>query len=271
MPPEGAPHLEASDDEGKSEEPDQGQHEHQHRQTPIAESRGAMWKKFLKDLQEPVQTIPLLFCERIASKEAPVVLRAVQRIYTGIRMLGLSVRRIHSDQGRGFCNRLMDSWCASRDICSIFSIPSDPKGNGCIEAFVGLVKAGVRSLLSASQLSPRHWPGAARQWTEQRLRRSLACLGAQEPRALTPFGTKVAVRNRAWNRKAPHDSRTIQGTAIGPSMRTAGATVLRIEDPEESAVFRFYVAPVTYKAVQDVVKFQGAEQDEASAQGVKLH
>ena len=83
----------------ESEEPDEGQHEDQHRQTPTAASRDAMWRKVLKDLQEPVE---LLFCEPVGSKKAPVGLRALQRIYTRFR-LEPALTHAHSQTQRLHC------------------------------------------------------------------------------------------------------------------------------------------------------------------------
>ena len=98
-----------------------------------------------------------------------MTLRAIQRIYTRIRLLNLEVRRLHSDSGREFANAFVEKWALARDIAVTASVPSDPKSNGRIENVVGRCKAGIRGLLIQSALPHACWPHLARQWGEQRL------------------------------------------------------------------------------------------------------
>ena len=214
------------------------------------------WKAIISELTEPVEVVPLIFVEPIASKRAATTLRGLQRIYTRIRLLNYTVRRIHSDSGREFANTLLEKWALSRDIALTASVPSDPRSNGRVEGVVGRCKAGIRGLLIQSGLPHKCWPHLARQWGEQKLRWALQKLGAETPRRpLVPAGTLVTVKKkREWNRKTPWSSKTVQGTAVAPSVRVPNATVIRIQEDDD---VRLYVAPVVYTHVKEPVRFVG--------------
>ena len=92
------------------------------------------WKETISQLKDPVEIVPLVFVEPVASKRASVTLRAIQRVYTRIRLLNLGVRRLHSDSGREFANSLLERWALARDIAVTASVPSDPKSNGRVES-----------------------------------------------------------------------------------------------------------------------------------------
>ena len=171
----------------------------------------------------------------------------------GIQGLGLTVRRLHTDGGREFCNKTLDAWALARDLQHTYSVPSDPKSNGRIENWVKHAKAGVRTLLcSQTDKDTSHWPSALRQWAEQRLRKSLKILHVPDPiRPLPPYGTQVLVKNRQWSRKTPHDAKAMSGKVMCPSANIPNASVLLLGNGQ------FYVAPVVYRGVMDPVSFHG--------------
>ena len=221
-----------------------------------AEAWNEKWRATIEQLKDPVEIVPLVFVEPIASKRAIVTLRAIQRIYTRIRLLNLGVRRLHSDSGREFANAALERWALARDIALTASVPSDPKSNGRIESVVGRCKAGIRGLLIQSGLPTMCWPHLARQWGEQCLQRGLDRLGAEaRKRPLVPAGTLVTVKKREWSRKTPWSSKAVQGFAVAPSVRVPNATVVRIVDEDDQV--RLYVAPVVYSHVREPVRFAG--------------
>ena len=125
------------------------------------------WRREAAILQEPVPTHDINFCEPLTSKKSSEVLKAIQRVWVRIQGLGLTVRRLHTDGGREFCNRSLDAWALARDLHHTYSVPSDPKSNGRIENWVKHAKAGVRTLLcSQKDKDTSHWPSALRQWAE---------------------------------------------------------------------------------------------------------
>ena len=67
------------------------------------------WEEAIPELPKPVRVVPLIFAEPIASKKASVVLRAIQRVYSKTRLQGLSVRRLHTDNGREFNNKIQQT------------------------------------------------------------------------------------------------------------------------------------------------------------------
>ena len=222
------------------------------------------WRAIVEHLTDPVEVVPLVFVEPIASKRAPATLKGLQRIYTRIRLLNYAVRRIHSDSGREFANSLFEKWALARDIAVTASIPSDPRSNGRVEGVVGQCKAGIRGLLIQSGLAPRCWPHLARQWAEQKLRWGLSKLGAETPkRALVPAGTVVTVKKREWSRKTPWSSKAVQGVAVAPSVRVPDATIIRIE---EDGQHRLYIAPVVYTDVKEPIRFVGTAETASLAE-----
>ena len=183
---------EEEEEEGGDGEQDPGPAEMDRRRREGEEA----WRRTASKLQEPVPVHDLIFCEPLCSKRSAEVLRAVQRIWVKILGLGLTVRRLHTDGGREFCNRQLDAWALARDLHHTYSVASDPKSNGRIENWVKHAKSGIRTLLcSQKEQGAEHWPSALRQWTEQRLRRSLKILHVPDPiRPLPPFGAQVLVK-----------------------------------------------------------------------------
>ena len=216
------------------------------------------WQREADKLQEPVPVHDLIFCEPLVSKTSSEVLRAIQRVWVRILGLGLTVRRLHSDGGREFCNKALDAWALARDLPHTFSVPSDPKSNGRIENWVKHAKAGIRTLLcSEKDPDTTQWPSALRQWAEQRLRKSLKLLSVPDPiRPLPPFGTKVMIKNRQWSRKTPHDPKAMTGKVLCPAANIPNASVLVLDNGQ------FYVAPVVYRDVLEPVSFQGEIADD---------
>ena len=88
------------------------------------------WRAEAERLREPVKVKHLVFAEPLPSKKGPVVLKGLQKIYTRIRQMGLSVRRLHTDKGREFNNRVLEQWALSRDIYHTMSVPGTPGGMG---------------------------------------------------------------------------------------------------------------------------------------------
>ena len=220
--------------------------------------REERWKAEMANLRKPVTVKHLVFAVPIPKKRGTCVLKALQHVHSRIRQLGLSVRRLHTDNGREFRNKLLEDWCQARDVYHTTSVPSDPRSNGLAEAFVNLAKCGIRTLLANAKAPVTDWPHAARHWAE---------LGSPPRRSLVPFGIPVVVKKREWTRKTPHDSKTLSGTALGPSARTPGSTVVRIPDNEGG--HRLYTTPVVYERVREPVRFVGQEQQDKPKRRVR--
>ena len=221
------------------------------------------WKKTMQELTRPVKIVPVVFVEPIPNKKATTTLKAIQRVYTRIRLLNLGVRRIHTDSGREFANALLEKWALSRDIALTASVPSDPKSNGRIESMVGSCKSAIRGLLLQSRLPSCCWPHCARQWEAQKQDAAIAVLGGPpRKRPLVPSGTKVVVKRREWTQKTPWTSKTVEGIAVAPSVRVPGATIVRIPAPTEDnpQAVTLYIAPVVYTEVKTAVQFEGVAQ-----------
>ena len=227
----------------------------------------AKWKEICRELRAPVKIHNLIFAEPVCSKRGGEVLRAVQKIYTQIRLLSLAVRRVHSDKGREFCNSALESWAEARDIAVTYSAPEDPRSNGRAEAIVGLAKNGIRAILRSCPTLPKGcWPHAARQWQSQRFEASIKILGGYpRKRPIVPFGTQVVCKKREWHRRnEAFDSKAVSGVAVCPASRVSGATIVRIEHskPNGSKHVQFYTAPVVYTEVREPVQFVGEEVDD---------
>ena len=215
------------------------------------------WHREAAKLQEPVAIHDVIFVEPLTSKKSSEVLKAIQRVWVRILGLGFTVRRLHTDGGREFCNKHLDAWALARDLHHTYSVPSDPKSNGRIENWVKHAKAGVRTLLcSQESKDDTHWPSALRQWAEQRLRNSLKILHVPDPvRPLPPFNTMVTVKNRLWSRKTPHDAKAMSGRVMRPAANIPNASVILLENGH------FYIAPVVYQDVLEPVTFHGSVAD----------
>ena len=231
--------------------------------TRAREDGDARWKAIAAELRAPVKIHNIVFAEPLCTKRGPEVLRAIQKIYSEVRLMNLGVRRIHSDQGREFSNENLETWANSRDIAVTYSPPEDPRSNGRAESQVNLAKNGIRALLRAAPNLPSSaWPHAARQWAAQRFEQSMKLLGGlPRKRPIVPFGTQVTVKQREWLRKrAPFSSKAVSGVAVCPASRINGATIVRLVNHEDGHEHvRFHTASVVYEAVKSPVRFVGEE------------
>ncbi|OLP86021.1 Retrovirus-related Pol polyprotein from transposon TNT 1-94 [Symbiodinium microadriaticum] len=91
--------------------------------TRAREDGDARWKAIAAELRAPVKIHNIVFAEPLCTKRGPEVLRAIQKIYSEVRLMNLGVRRIHSDQGREFSNENLETWANSRDIAVTYSPP----------------------------------------------------------------------------------------------------------------------------------------------------
>ena len=135
--------------------------------------------------------------------------------------------RVHSDKGKEFVNKTLDSALKSLTISQTFTGADDPQANGTSERLVGQLKRDARALLCRAQLEGKTflWPFAIRH----------ACFLRREPvrvtRKLPQFGTQVVVRIR--NPKTKPESkcdftpRGQEGTYLGvcETVRPLGAFV----------------------------------------------
>ena len=139
----------------------------------------------------------LTFAEPIADRNVHNVLPAIAKIYARLRSLGCPVYRMHSDRAREFLAKPVHQWCLDRGIVQTMTPGSAFKTNGRAENEVGMIKKGVRTLISAGACPLDRWPLAVRHVGERRLRNQLNHAGWPVGKLLR-FGSKAYALKKSW-------------------------------------------------------------------------
>ena len=143
------------------------------------------------------KAVEVPFFVPLRSKKAPVVLKGVAEMVMQIQILGLTVRRIHSDRGREFNNEALKKFCGVRSFIKTTTTGDDYKMNGRCEGFIGRGKNAVRTLLMARAQPARMWAFAFRHHVAHIQQMVMSQIGlAKLP--MPPFGTKVYVKRCSW-------------------------------------------------------------------------
>ena len=191
----------------------------------------------------PVIEVP--FIRMLPDKSQATVTQALMAMIAQLKYEGFALRRLHSDRGREFNNHLGHRLCRQREVYQTFTQGDAPQQNGRVEAFHARLKGRTRTLLKGADASPADWPYAMRTAHASMLSRALATLGRQ-PLLPLPFGTRVQVRTRSWERDLWSD-RVQAATILAPSIETCKGHVVRTDDGvllHTTAVFRGAVRDV---------------------------
>ena len=154
------------------------------------------WMRLINESKD-VTVRNLTFAEPIADRNVHNVLPAIAKIYARLRSLGCPVYRMHSDRAREFLARPVHQWCLDRGIVQTMTPGSAFKTNGRAENEVGMIKKGVRTLISAQACPLDRWPLAVRHVGERRLRNQLNHAGWPVGRLLR-FGSKAYALKKSW-------------------------------------------------------------------------
>ena len=177
-------------------------------------------------LQEcPTLEVPLL--RVLPNKSQQSVAQALAPMITHLRYEGFMIRRLRSDRGREFNNVLVQRLCRQRDLCQTFTQGDDPMQNGRVEGYHARLKGKTRTLLKASSADPRDWPYAMRTAQAAMWAKAMQRFGRSSSYPL-PFGTRVKVRTRSWERYGDVWSDRVQdATVLAPSVETCKGHVVR--------------------------------------------
>ena len=191
-------------------------------------------------LQEcPTLEIPLL--RTLPDKSQQSVARGLAAILRHLRYEGFMVRRLHSDRGREFNNNLAQKLCHQRDVHQTFTQGDDAKQNGRVESFHARLKGQARSLIKAAAASTQDWPFAMRTAQAAMWAKAMHRLGRPSWQPL-PFGTRVKVRTRSWERYGDVWADRVQDAVVlAPSVETCKGHVARTHSGtlmHTTAVFR---------------------------------
>lgn len=146
----------------------------------------------LKKKYKPSKVVTMMLCVPLISKSAQEVLAGTQELFTRLRH-GYPVGRVHTDQGREFCNGSFRRWCLERGLARTTSCPDERAQNERAEAAINSIKQRVRRLLHGAGMDVAWWPVAARHVVELERRRR-----ERITERLPQFGQPVVVKKRSW-------------------------------------------------------------------------
>ena len=196
-----APHEQGLPADGPQDEPDPLQEEAVPDLVEDDEVKSAYgmhdtWMRLITESKD-VTVRNLTFAEPIADRNVHNVLPAIAKIYARLRSLGCPVYRMHSDRAREFLAKPVHQWCLDRGIVQTMTPGSAFKTNGRAENEVGMIKKGVRTLISAGACPLDRWPLAVRHVGERRLRNQLNHAGWPVGKLLR-FGSKAYALKKSW-------------------------------------------------------------------------
>ncbi|SGY12370.1 BQ5605_C011g06486 [Microbotryum silenes-dioicae] len=94
----------------------------------------------------------------LKTKSAEEVTRVWITFRQGVeKMAGRKIKRVHTDNGTEFTNKLIGADFQSQSILHETSAPYTPQQNGTVERFNGLLMVIIRAVLAASKLSWKYW------------------------------------------------------------------------------------------------------------------
>ena len=189
------------------------------------------WKAAVeKEQVKDVKLVEVPFFFPLTSKASGEVLASTKEILLQVRRLGLVVKRVHTDCGREFVNKGFRALCRDRGFIRTTTGGDNFRSNGRVEALVGRAKNGVRTMLSASTLGSEAWSFAMRHYVARVQWSVVTQLGGRYPR-LPPFGTKVFVKQRSWQRvKDEFTEKVVAAKVLCPSLDVAKGFLVKTED-----------------------------------------
>ncbi|CAE7344971.1 unnamed protein product, partial [Symbiodinium necroappetens] len=188
------------------------------------------WADQEKERLRTSKMYELPFVVPLPNKREETVLDGIAFMITQIQALGYCVTRLHSDRGREFCNKRLRSFLRHRGIFKTTSEGDHYQQNGRVEGMINRIKRQARVLMTAASVEHRYWPFAL-QHVAARMRSRLSPALGGPPSNVLPFGTKVYVRNRRWNRKGQRwAARGLVGTVLAPSVEVTKGHVVLLSD-----------------------------------------
>ena len=98
----------------EKKEPAQGSLEEDERPEEVEQEKPT--EEELKKKNKPTKVVTMMLCVPLGSKSAQEVLAGTQELFTRLRRHGYPVGRVHTDQGREFCNGSFRRWCLERGL-----------------------------------------------------------------------------------------------------------------------------------------------------------
>ena len=194
------------------------------------ETMNQEWADQEKEQLGASKMFELPFVVPLPNKREETVLDGIAFMITQIQALGYCVTRLHSDKGREFCNKRLRSFLRYRGIFKTTSEGDHYQQNGRVEGMINRIKRQARVLMTAAAVEHQYWPFAL-QHVASRMRSRLSPVLGGPPTNVLPFGTKVYVRNRRWNRKGQRwAARGLVGTVLAPSVEVTKGHVVLLSD-----------------------------------------
>lgn len=158
------------------------------------------------------------------------------------RFLGTKLKAIRTDNGREFVNENFEVYCRKYGVKHELTNVYSPEENGVVERYNQTVTAGIRTLLSESNLPKSFWTEAGLYfcYTQNRVCHSnqiktpFELYGGKIPsvRHLKPFGVEVYL-GIPRQLRSKFDARATKGIFVGYALRTRG---YRVYLPEEDKI-----------------------------------
>ena len=156
--------------------------------------------------------------------EASAVARANKRWRDAAQALQLQACPVIE---REFNNGVLHRVCRQRDLYQTFTQGDDPQQNGRVESYHARLKGRTRTFLQAASAVPQDWPYAMRTAQASMWTHAMTRFGRSVCPPL-PFGTKVRVRTRSWERYGNVWSDRVQDAVVlAPSIETCKGHVVR--------------------------------------------
>ena len=194
------------------------------------EAMSREWASQEKEQLGASKMFELPFVAPLPNKREETVLDGIAFMITQIQALGYCVTRLHSDKGREYCNKRLRSFLRYRGIFKTTSEGDHYQQNGRVEGMINRIKRQARVLMTAASVEHQYWPFAL-QHVASRMRSRLSTALGGPPSNVLPFGTKVYVRNRRWNRKGQRwAARGLVGTVLAPSVEVTKGHVVLLSD-----------------------------------------
>ena len=115
----------------------------------LADLRDMGWKGYKYILTGIDLHSKYAFAVPLKTKTTQVVLAGIQRMIQEATQAGMNVRSVRSDNGSEFIARPVRGWLENQGITQVLSTPGNPRSNGQVERFNGILKGWLRRRMKA--------------------------------------------------------------------------------------------------------------------------
>ena len=152
------------------------------------------------EAERPMKMQLITMVEPMASRQSTDIIRALERVWSNYRFLGVPMYRCHSDRAKEFLARPVQQWMGRHQLKQTMTCGDNPQSNGRVEAEINQVKRRLRLTLRTAKAPIQEWPTVLRHVGEERQRQQLKQVGLRSL-PMVSYNQEVLVKTKVWHKR----------------------------------------------------------------------